>query len=79
MYGKREDIIKMSNLPISNENDKLIDSKIKRNNLSLAIYEVIDNFSKESNYTLTYEEINSVLIQILSDNHNYQLKGMFKK
>lgn len=69
----------MSNLPISNENDKLIDSKIKRNNLSLAIYEVIDNFSKESNYTLTYEEINSVLIQILSDNHNYQLKGMFKK
>lgn len=69
----------MSNLPISNENDKLIDSKIKRNNLSLAIYEVIDNFSKESDYTLTYEEINSVLIQILSDNHNYQLKEMFKK
>lgn len=69
----------MSNLPISNENDKLIDSKIKRNNLILAIYEIIDNFSKESDYTLTYEEINSVLIQILGDNHNYQLKEMFKK
>jgi len=64
------------NLPRLNE--KLQDSNIERNKLLLALYEAIDKFSKDSDYKLTYEEINAVLIKILSDNHIFMLKEMFQ-
>lgn len=41
--------------------------------LNIAIGETIDKLCKESNYQITYAEINSALVKRLSSNLRYEL------
>ena len=54
------------------------ESKSTQLKLTCELYEVINKFSKDSDYNLTYEEINAVLIKLLNDNIQYQLKEVLK-
>lgn len=55
--------------------------EVKNNILSLQyrILEAIDFFCKENNNKITYIEIDAALIEVLSKNRQYQLKGLVEK
>lgn len=49
------------------------------NKLNIAITEAIDKICEESNYEITYSEINSALTDTLKSNLGYELREMWKK
>ena len=49
------------------------------NKLNITITEAIDKICEESNYEITYAEINSALTDTLRSNLGYELREMWKK
>ncbi|WP_338761867.1 hypothetical protein WAF17_16430 [Bernardetia sp. ABR2-2B] len=59
--------------------DKEIEVKCNIQSLHYRILEAIDFFCKEKNNEITYVEIDAALIEVLSKNRQYQIKGLVKK
>jgi hypothetical protein len=55
-----------------------VKEKIK-NELKLWVYYVAVEIAKDHNTQLTYEDINSVVIDILSENNKHDPKELFKQ
>lgn len=49
------------------------------NKLNIAITEAIDEICKQSDYQITYAEINSALTDTLRSNLGYELREMWQK
>ena len=60
-------------------NKKRQDVRKNINKLNIAITEAIDKICEESNYEITYAEINSALTDTLRSNLGYELKEMWNK
>lgn len=49
------------------------------NKLNIAITDAIDEICKQSDYQITYAEINSALTDTLKSNLGYELRDMWQK
>ena len=59
-------------------NEKQQEVRKNINKLNIAITKAIDEICKESNYQITYTEINSALTDALRSNLGYELKEMWQ-
>ncbi|WP_375560259.1 hypothetical protein ACE193_21515 [Bernardetia sp. OM2101] len=59
--------------------EQSIQVKCNIQSLHYRILEAIDFFCKEKNNEITYVEIDAALIEVLSKNRQYQIKGLVEK
>lgn len=59
--------------------DKRIEVRQNIINLKSGIFRAIDKLCRESNWTLTYAEINSALVEVLKDNIDRDVVELWKE
>lgn len=60
-------------------NNRKHESRIKQNDLELAILEAISKLEKDSGYTFQPYEVDNVLLKMIKKNHEYYLINEFGK